>query len=128
MANKSMINRFGLTEVWRPTSAKALVDIVFVHGLNGDPRKTWTSESTNVFWPAQLLPPILEDQNARILVYGYDADVVSFTDGASKDMIHNHAERLVADLFANRRVCAFTSQPICGDKRNDAGRFLVQHV
>ena len=109
VANQLMVNRFGLTEVSRPTSAKTSVDIVFVHGLNGDPQKTWTSENTKVFWPAQLLPPILEDQNARILVYGYDADVVSFTDGASKDMIHNHAERLVADLFANRRVCTFKS-------------------
>ena len=41
----------------------------------------------------------------RVLVYGYDADVTSFRgEGATKDKIHNHAERLIADLFANRRV------------------------
>lgn len=98
----SSVNRFGLTEVYKP--AQSNVDIVFVHGLNGDPYKTWTSESQRTFWPAKLLPPILEEEKTRILVYGYDADVVSFTDGASRDKIHNHAEHLVAELAANRRV------------------------
>lgn len=75
-----------------------------MHGLNGDPQRTWTSEETSVFWPAQLLPPILEEEKVRIMVYGYDADVTSFTDGVSRDKIHNHAEHLVAELAANRRV------------------------
>lgn len=96
------VNRYGLTEVYKP--APATVDVVFVHGLNGDPHNTWTSEKSNTFWPAQLLPPILEEERARILVYGYDADVTSFTDGVSRDKIHNHAEHLVAELAANRRV------------------------
>ena len=65
-----------------------------------------------MFWPAQLLPPILEEEKARILVYGYDADVTSFTDGASKDKIHNHAEHLVAELAANRRIRKATERPI----------------
>lgn len=78
--------------------------MVFVHGLNGDPFKTWTSESSKTFWPSDLLPSILEEERTRILVYGYDADVTSFTDGVSRDKIHNHAEHLVAELAANRRV------------------------
>ena len=98
------VNRFGLTEVFRP-GPHWNVDIVFVHGLNGDPHATWTSEKAKVFWPAQLLPSILEESKARILVYGYDADVTSFTDGGvSRDKIHNHAEHLIAELSANRRV------------------------
>lgn len=74
--------------------------MVFVHGLNGDPHNTWTAAKTKIFWPAQLLPLILEEEKARVLVYGYDADVTSFTDGASKDRIHNHAEHLVASLVS----------------------------
>lgn len=46
------------------------------------------------------------------MVYGYDADVVSFTDGASKDKIHNHAEHLVAELCANRHRLKVTCRPI----------------
>lgn len=96
------VNRFGLTEVHRPPGAE--VDVVFVHGLNGHPYDTWTSEHPKTFWPGQLLPPILEEEKTRIVVYGYDADVTSFTDGVSRDKIHNHAEHLVAELYANRRV------------------------
>ena len=46
------------------------------------------------------------------MVYGYDADVTSFTDGVSKDKIHNHAEHLVAALSANRRVQNAVKRPI----------------
>lgn len=104
------INRFGLTEV--SPSKPASVDVVLVHGLNGDPQQTWTSEKTKTFWPSQLLPPILEEEHARVLVYGYDADVTSFTDGVSKDKIHNHAEHLVAELAANRRIRRASERPI----------------
>ena len=90
----------------------ATVDVVLVHGLNGDPQKTWTSEKRKTFWPSQLLPPFLTDSKARILTYGYDADVVSFTDGASKDRIHNHAETLIQKLYSNRRLKNATERPI----------------
>ena len=88
------------------------VDVVFVHGLKGHPYDTWTSEKSTIFWPGDLLPRIVEEEKARILVYGYDADVASFTDGVSKDKIHNHAEGLVAELCANRRMQKATERPI----------------
>lgn len=108
------VQRYGLTEAYAPTPASsALVDLVLVHGLNGDPHDTWTSKATNIFWPAQLLPQFVEEQRVRVLVYGYDADVTSFRgEGATKDKIHNHAERLIADLFANRRIRKATERPI----------------
>lgn len=83
-----------------------------MHGLNGNPHNTWTSVKSKVFWPAQLLPPLLEEEKARVLVYGYDADVTSFTDGVSHDKIHNHAEHLTAELAANRRIRKATERPI----------------
>ena len=45
-------------------------------------------------------------------MYGYDADVTSFTDGVSTDKIHNHAEHLVAELVANRRIRKASERPI----------------
>ena len=80
--------------------------------MNGHPYHTWTSEKSKIFWPGQLLPSILEEEKARVLVYGYDADVTSFTDGVSKDKIHNHAEHLIAELSANRRRQKATERPI----------------
>ena len=80
--------------------------------MNGAPYKTWTSEKNKTFWPLDLLPQFIEEQRARILVYGYDADVTSFTDGAAKDKIHNHAESLVASLAANRNLRKANQRPI----------------
>ena len=110
-SNAPEVGRYGLTQVYAPVGG-GLVDVVFVHGLNGHPHNTWTSEKSKIFWPAQILPPILNDERARILVYGYDADVTSFTDGVSTDKIHNHAEHLVAELVANRRIRKASERPI----------------
>lgn len=66
------IKRFEITEVYTHPDAK--VDIVFVHGLNGHPRDTWMADN-GVFWPSQLLP---KSVRARVLVYGYDADIYMF--------------------------------------------------
>ena len=96
------INVFGLSEVY--SAADPQVDIVFVHGLNGHPHDTWTTHKPDVFWPVDLLPQDLRRTPSRILTYGYDANVGAFTDGASQDKIHNHAEHLVGRLVANRSV------------------------
>ncbi|KAL8860796.1 MAG: hypothetical protein Q9178_002826 [Gyalolechia marmorata] len=123
-------NRFGLTEVSSPAGGSN-VDVVFVHGINGHPYDTWTSEKYKTFWPAQLLPPLIEEAKARVLVYGYDADTGSPTEQISsssktpdvdghqnyrtplaQDRIHHHAETLVASLCANRRNRHAVRHPI----------------
>lgn len=126
--------RFGLFEVSKPKAGISKVDIVLVHGINGHPFHTWTSEKEKTFWPAQLLPPFVEEAKARVLVYGYDADTVSSTEeiahsdtpfdrhrppkyltlrqGLGQDRIHNHAEHLVATLWANRSRRHATDHPI----------------
>ena len=96
------IVQYGLTEVYSATNP--LVDIIFVHGLNGHPRDTWSTKKPDIFWPSELLPEALNEQSPRILTYGYDANVTAFTDGVSKDRIRNHAEHLASRLVANRSV------------------------
>ncbi|KAL2829679.1 hypothetical protein BDW59DRAFT_141781 [Aspergillus cavernicola] len=106
----SRIRQFGLTLIYE--SPDPLVDIVLVHGLNGHPHRTWASKSTNTFWPIDLLPDVVSQNRVRILTYGYNANVTSFTDGASKDRILNHSETLAAQLAANRTLKRCPERPI----------------
>lgn len=96
------VKQFGLTQVYAPRGDPT-VDIVFVHGLNGHPKDSWTSKS-GCFWPVDLLPDVLAPLRPRILTYGYNANVAAFTDGASRDSIVSHAETLASNLAANRNV------------------------
>ncbi|KAL2796248.1 hypothetical protein BJX66DRAFT_336262 [Aspergillus keveii] len=74
-------------------SKSAIVDIIFVHGLTGNRETTWTDRDTKVFWPETLLPNDIPD--ARILTFGYDADIVHFLSTASQNRIGNHAQNFI---------------------------------
>ena len=55
------------------SSIAKTVELIFVHGLGGSARQTWTHEDTNRFWPSWLH----EDDrfnNVRISTFGYDAN------------------------------------------------------
>ena len=78
--------------------------VVAVHGLNGDPFQTWTSEGSDKMWlkDPDLLPFNLK--NSRILTYGYNANVTAVFGKTSSDSILLHAHTLVAQLVADREV------------------------
>ena len=78
--------------------------IVAVHGLNGDPYQTWTSEKSKKLWlgDEDFLPKRLK--NARALTFGYNANVTSLLGSTSSDRILQHAQTLVAQLEADREV------------------------
>jgi protein SERAC1 len=78
--------------------------IVAIHGLNGHAFQTWTTEKSKVFWlgDAQMLPKALK--NARILTFGYNAQVTSLLGSTSSDRVLQHAQNLVAQLEADRAV------------------------
>jgi hypothetical protein len=48
------------------------------------------------FWPLDLLPKSI--RNARIMAFGYDADVVNFWKPASQNRIFDHAKALSGAL------------------------------
>ncbi|EFX01267.1 kinesin light chain [Grosmannia clavigera kw1407] len=76
------------------------VDICFIHGLTGHRDKTWTADdSENEPWPKTLLPEKFPE--ARLLTFGYDADVVR-AGVASKSSIKNLADRLLHVLTTDR--------------------------
>ncbi|EPE05245.1 and nb-arc domain-containing protein [Ophiostoma piceae UAMH 11346] len=91
------------------THPDAKVDIVLVHGLNGDPKRTWTSKANNLFWPAELLPGTLGLPPANILVYGYNSKVHGH---ATDNPIMNHAQTLVVQLAAYRQTQKTVHNPI----------------
>ena len=107
--------------------------IVFIHGLQGHPEKTWTysgkeaakpkrflkftrkkqphaatgtssQEAQSVFWPKALLAK--DFINARIMTYGYDSAVSKFFKGPSNQGgIIAHSEALLNALEVERREC-----------------------
>jgi protein SERAC1 len=86
--------------------------IVAVHGLNGDPIKTWTTDKSKKLWlnDPEMLPKQLK--NARILTYGYDASVTIWLGPTSSDGILQHAHTLIAELVANRQLEGAMERPI----------------
>jgi hypothetical protein len=72
--------------------------LVAIHGLNGDPIKTWTYKETGVMWLRDVLPEVLP--KARIMTYGYNANFKNFT---SRQDLHSIAVKLLVDLSDCRR-------------------------
>jgi hypothetical protein len=89
-----------------PATSKFLYySIVFVHGLTGDCIETWTyhnkSSGTTVCWPEDLLPSDIG--GARIVTFGYDADVAHFWEPVGLNNLFQHADSLVSHLANLRR-------------------------
>ena len=79
------------------SSVIPICDIVFVHGLGGHSRKTWTTPRSNTYWPRDFLPAGIP--SARILTYGYDSSIASF---ATRISVSAVAESLLESLAEQR--------------------------
>ncbi|KAI1322243.1 WD40 repeat-like protein [Xylariaceae sp. FL0255] len=86
----------GLNLLFEPSEAR--LDIIFVHGLQGGSRKTWSLEPTDPFsyWPKEWLPIEPGFRHARIHSFGYDSDWKRTA--ASALTIHDFALALLADI------------------------------
>ncbi|KAF3343895.1 hypothetical protein VD0002_g3749 [Verticillium dahliae] len=77
------------------------VDIIFIHGITGHPYKTFaTNGATPIYWPTQLLARDVPE--ARILSFGYDADVAKFLGPVGQNDIREHAATLISDIATVR--------------------------
>jgi len=76
--------------------------------LTGGQTTTWTAEGSKASWPELLLSEDIPE--ARILAFGYDADVVKLLGQSSQNKIRQHANNLLSDLadmrFASGTVSA----------------------
>jgi hypothetical protein len=81
----------GLTTIYNPLE-KAIADIIFVHGLGGGSRKTWSkNEDPALFWPQEWLPQDPGFRDVRIHTFGYDSN----WDKESILNIHDFAKSLL---------------------------------
>ena len=63
----------GLTILHEPESPPS-ADIVFIHGLGGSSRHTWSrNRDLQLFWPFEWLPYEPELATARIMTFGYNS-------------------------------------------------------
>ena len=82
---------------------------MFIHGLTGDRESTWTAKGAAACWLELFLLNDLPE--ARIITYGYDADVVNFWSMASQNTIGDHSQKLLLSL-ANLRDSTNTVGPM----------------
>ena len=90
----------GLHNVYVPENGYQ-ADIVFVHGLGGYSRKTWTkNEDPELFWPSKFLPHESDVGRARIFTFGYNAHFRSA--GSVGTSVLDFAKDLLYDLKNSR--------------------------
>ncbi|KAK2753317.1 hypothetical protein FQN55_003446 [Onygenales sp. PD_40] len=76
------------------------VDFIFVHGLGGGSRKTWSfSEKEEHFWPKYWLPKDPAFKNVRIHSFGYSSDWFKGRDSAME--IQDFAMSLLIQIITS---------------------------
>ncbi|KAH8676802.1 Alpha/Beta hydrolase protein [Tricladium varicosporioides] len=89
--------------------ADAEVDILFVHGLRGHRKETWSKNG--FFWPGELLAKDIE--KCRIISFGYDSGVVhSDTAEVTQGSVESDAKDLCALLTSERAEDGTEDRPI----------------
>ncbi|KXG50320.1 uncharacterized protein PGRI_062870 [Penicillium griseofulvum] len=68
------LTRRDTTTDWR--GQEAVVDLIFVHGVNGGSQSTWTKDGDpSMFWPREWLSKDHAFQDVRIHTFGYASDI-----------------------------------------------------
>ncbi|KFX99301.1 hypothetical protein V490_01847 [Pseudogymnoascus sp. VKM F-3557] len=106
----------GLKVIHRPLGDRR-VDIVFVHGLGGSSRMTWSkNRNLDFFWPQKFLPFEQDINEARILTFGYNSN---FRPGSGKNKmsILDFAKDLLYDLKYATDDSASKIEDLCMGER-----------
>lgn len=106
---------FGLNTLYVPPCRSAIADLVFVHGLGGGSRSTWThSGDPALYWPLEWLPQDDGFQDVRIHSFGYDSNW-----GKESILnVHDFANALLVSILDcphiswTEKVCSSTACPL----------------
>ena len=105
----------GLSLLYAPS--EPLIDFVFVHGLRGGSRKTWSlSKDIKHFWPRQWLPSEPSFRHVRIHSFGYNSDWSEWR--GSILTVHDFGRQLLAEL---------ANSPDISGSHGDTAIVLVGH-
>ncbi|KAI1749523.1 WD40 repeat-like protein [Xylaria castorea] len=89
------IGPHGLNLLYSPS--EPIVDIIFVHGLGGGSRKTWSkTELLNHYWPKEWLPKDVAFERVRIQSFGYNSDWAKSKDNCLN--LHHFGKALLGHL------------------------------
>ncbi len=95
--------------------SEPLIDLIFVHGLGGGSRKTWSKTSSIThYWPQQWLPKDSAFKNLRVHSFGYDSDWSKGKDNCLN--IHHFGKSLLGEM---------STSPVLGDA--DTPIVLIGH-
>jgi hypothetical protein len=99
----------GIKILYNPPRAN--LDVVFVHGLTGSAYSTWLHKGNGTHWPRDLIKDDIKD--ARVMTFGYDADVARFWHQTAQDGISGYANDLLGKLARKRQgvVCTMLFRP-----------------
>ena len=94
-----------------------LIDFIFVHGLGGGSRKTWSKTSSiGHYWPQVWLPKESRFKNVRTHAFGYNSNWRQR--GASSLTVHDFGQALLA---------AIHNSPTLNQSEKDTPIVLVGH-
>lgn len=97
-ATVSARDPLGLHLIHRPAEGVPKADIVFIHGLGGTSRSTWSKDrDPALFWPSTFLPLEQDICDMRIFTYGYNAEFMK-SGGRSYTSILDFAKNLLYDM------------------------------
>ncbi|KAH1636019.1 hypothetical protein KXW31_002675 [Aspergillus fumigatus] len=130
----------GLNLLFSPR--QPLIDLIFVHGLGGGSRKTWSkTTSASHYWPKEWLPKDPAFKNARVHSFGYDSDWMKSKDNCLD--IYHFARSLLGELSTSPHLhnadtpIIFISHSMGGlvvkkafllAKQNATDRYLVKRI
>ncbi|KAK3386566.1 hypothetical protein B0H63DRAFT_137754 [Podospora didyma] len=99
----------GLSLLHEPSEPR--VDFIFVHGLNGGSRRTWSASSDPAtYWPKEWLPSEAGFRHVRIHSFGYDSD---WTKSQQSSLtIHDYGQALLADIYNSPNLRKNGNTPI----------------